>query len=109
MLTRRFISLIAAYAIALQAILPLASALVYAADPSICVASEPANQPAAPHSGDQCCVIACFNCANALPGSQAVDIGIARTRSRAVLAAPAVVRIASADQQTPRSRAPPVS
>jgi hypothetical protein len=110
MRTRRFIALIAAYAIALQAILPLAAVLVYAADPSICAGFQPVNQPAAPHSSDQCCVIACgFSCASALPGSHVVDIGFVPARGAAILPASVAVLIAPAYQQTPQSRAPPAS
>jgi hypothetical protein len=110
---RRIISLVAAYAIALQAILPLAVAAAYSADPAICSsASEPARHPAVPqHSGDECCVLACgLSCgANALPGSPAIDADIFPARAGTALLLQATTRVASAYQQTPQSRAPPAS
>jgi hypothetical protein len=108
---RRVVGLIAAYAIALQAVLAVGSLPLRAAGAAsdICTWTDPSNAPSAPHHGErQCCVaVGCHSGTGVAP--QAVIIEPARYAAAtppADVTAPVIVDALVRQANWPR--APPV-
>jgi hypothetical protein len=111
--SRRTIALVAAYVVALQALLlPLSVAAVPVLGSSLCVTSTDGSQPPASHETGCPCTVGCgmFCCGQALTGAPLTVAVLGLMRARALTPAPAiepVVRPASKGPQIPR--APPAA
>lgn len=111
--SRRFVALVAAYVVALQALLlPLSVAAGASLNGSICAAASTENsQPPASHDVGCPCAAGCGMqcCAQALNPPPQIAVALALTRTRAPTLAPAIepaVRPMTKGPQNPR--APPV-
>jgi len=111
--SRRIVALVAAYVVALQALLlPLSVTAGAAFSSSLCAASAEGSQPPSNHETGCPCATSCGMqcCGQALIGPQQVVIALALPQARALTAAPAIepiVRPAGRDPQLPR--APPAA
>jgi hypothetical protein len=111
--SRRSVALIAAYVVALQALLlPLSVAAGAAFSSSLCAASAEGSQPSGSHATGCPCAAGCGTqcCGQALLGPPQVTVALVLTHTRALTPAPAIesaVRPAAKGPQVPR--APPAA